>query len=288
MLPHFDPKLTMDHLLSGAVNVFMAVPTIYAKLLSYIKNNPSIKENDLRAKLTSNLRLMVSGSAALPQPVFEEWQSLTGHTLLERYGMTEIGMALTNSYKGQRKAGFVGHPFPKVEARIKDATNGQVLVQGDAISIETSKLNSESSDLSGDLEVRGPNVFKCYYNRPEATSKEFTSDGWFKTGDTAQFVEQSFKILGRSSVDIIKSGGYKISALHVERLLFAHPDIATVAVLGIEDPVWGQKVAAVIVPSTKGKLISVQEVRFFYIFTAAFKALKLVSDQFSASHMGPR
>ena len=147
---------------------------------------------------------MVSGSAALPQPIFEEWQQKTGHTLLERYGMTEIGMALTNPYAGQRKPGFVGHPFPGVQARIV-GPDGKVLVQGDDISTSISaKSDDENEEPNGDLQIKGPNVFKCYYGRAEATAKEFTVDGWFKTGDTAQFSEQSFKILGRSSVDIIK------------------------------------------------------------------------------------
>merc|ERR550519_2766152 len=174
--------------------------------------------------------------------------------------MTEIGMALTNPLKGLRKPGFVGHPFPNVEARIVESTSGQVFVQGDHISTQTVS-HSSSEDLSGDLQIRGSNVFKCYYGRDEATKKEFTEDGWFKTGDTAQFLEQSFKILGRSSVDIIKSGGYKISALHVERLLLSHPEIADVAVVGIEDPVWGQKVAAVIVPSSSDSTITVPKLR---------------------------
>ena len=115
------------------------------------------------------------------------------------------------------------------------------------------------------MQIRGSNVFKCYYGRVEATKKEFTNDGWFKTGDTAQFVEQSYKILGRSSVDIIKSGGYKISALHVERLLLSNPEIADVAVVGLEDPVWGQKVAAVIVPSSPDSTITVSKVLYNYM-----------------------
>ena len=176
----------------------MAVPTIYAKLLEYLKSN---EIQDVQKILKEKVRLMVSGSAALPQPIFEEWQNKTGHTLLERYGMTEIGMALTNPLVGTRKPGFVGHPFPGVQARIVDP-DGKVLVEGDEISIHATELNDQ--ELNGDLQIKGANVFKCYYGRPEATKKEFTEDLWFKTGDTAQFSEQSFKILGRSSVDIIK------------------------------------------------------------------------------------
>ena len=203
MLPHFDAKTVWQHLLNGDINVFMAVPTVYAKLLEYLRSNPDLNDN-VKDTLGDKIRLMVSGSAALPQPIFEEWQQKTGHTLLERYGMTEIGMALTNPYAGQRKPGFVGHPFPGVQARIV-GPDGKVLVQGDDISTSISaKSDDENEELNGDLQIKGPNVFKCYYGRAEATAKEFTDDGWFKTGDTAQFSEQSFKILGRSSVDIIK------------------------------------------------------------------------------------
>ena len=203
MLPHFDAKTVWQHLLNGDVNVFMAVPTVYAKLLEYLRSNPDLNDN-VKDTLGDKIRLMVSGSAALPQPIFEEWQQKTGHTLLERYGMTEIGMALTNPYAGQRKPGFVGHPFPGVQARIV-GPDGKVLVQGDDISTSISaKSDDENEEVNGDLQIKGPNVFKCYYGRAEATAKEFTDDGWFKTGDTAQFSEQSFKILGRSSVDIIK------------------------------------------------------------------------------------
>lgn len=201
MLPNFDPSLVFKHLLNKTnsnVNVFMAVPTIYAKLLEYLKQNKE-NESKLKETLIKNIRLMVSGSAALPQPLFESWRDLTGHTLLERYGMTEIGMALTNPLEVPfRKPGYVGHPFPGVQARI--VQDDKVLVQGDHVSTQV----FTSDECVGDLQIKGPNVFKCYYNRPEATEKEFTQDGWFKTGDTGQFDEKSFKILGRSSVDIIK------------------------------------------------------------------------------------
>ena len=200
MLPRFEAKTVWHQLLKGDVNVFMAVPTVYAKLLEYLKNNDEFADN-VEDTLKAKIRLMVSGSAALPQPIFEEWQNKTGHILLERYGMTEIGMALTNPYVGQRKPGFVGHPFPGVQARIV-GPEGKILVQGDEFSTNISARSDE--EVNGDLQIKGSNVFKCYYGRPEATTKEFTDDGWFKTGDTAQFSEQSYKILGRSSVDIIK------------------------------------------------------------------------------------
>lgn len=225
------------------INVFMAVPTIYAKLLEYF-SAAELKKEDTTKTLSSNIRLMVSGSAALPVPVLERWREVSGHTLLERYGMTEIGMALSNSLAGERFPGCVGRPLPGVQAKVVRWGEGgacQVLAGGDSESISTA--DSEE----GELLIKGPNVFKEYYNKPEATKKEFTEDGWFKTGDTAKVEAGVFKILGRTSVDIIKSGGYKISALDVERVLLTHPDILDVAVVGVEDQTWGQKVAAVVV-----------------------------------------
>ena len=201
MLSQFNVETVLNELLDeNDINVFMAVPTVYAKLLQHIRK----KDFDIRNRLAGKIRLMVSGSAALPQPIFDEWQKKCGHTLLERYGMTEIGMALTNSLETKlRKPGFVGLPFPGVKARIVDPDAKDVLVEGDHELVKTVKAGSEGN-FSGDLQIKGPSVFKEYYGRPEATAKEFTDDGWFKTGDTAQFIENSFKILGRSSVDIIK------------------------------------------------------------------------------------
>lgn len=216
---------------------------------------------------------MVSGSAALPTQVLNHWQKISGHVLLERYGMTEIGMALTNSYEqDNRKPGHVGNPFPSVNVRlVKTGTDDQVIVEGDSESSTMHRdihSSDKGEDIVGDLQVKSPSVFRCYYNKVEATKKEFTNDGWFKTGDTAQFVpsvnlngEGSFKILGRSSVDIIKSGGYKISALDVERILLEHPNIKDVAICGVEDLTYGQKVAAVIVINQTNVPLELTELR---------------------------
>lgn len=245
MMGSFNAKKVWEILAAEPhlINVFMAVPTIYAKLLEYFSAAGLNKEETTEA-LSSNIRLMVSGSAALPVPVLEQWREVSGHTLLERYGMTEIGMALSNSLNGERYPGCVGLPLPGVQAKVIRWAEGgecEVLAEGDSQKISTT--DSEE----GELLIKGPNVFKEYFNKPEATKKEFTEDGWFKTGDTAKVDNGVFKILGRTSVDIIKSGGYKISALDVERVLLSHPDIVDVAVVGVEDQTWGQKVAAVVV-----------------------------------------
>jgi malonyl-CoA/methylmalonyl-CoA synthetase len=178
------------------------------------------------------LRLMVSGSAALPVPVLERWRELSGHTLLERYGMTEIGMGLSNPYRGERIPGSVGMPLPGVEVRLIGDDGSEVF-----------------GDEPGEIQVKGPTVFLEYWDRPEDTDSAFTSDGWFRTGDTGGVEQGRYRILGRSSVDILKTGGEKVSALEIEDVLLGHEAISEAAVVGIDDPEWGQRVVAVVVAS---------------------------------------
>uniref|UniRef100_A0A3Q2PT34 Malonate--CoA ligase ACSF3, mitochondrial n=1 Tax=Fundulus heteroclitus TaxID=8078 RepID=A0A3Q2PT34_FUNHE len=255
MLPEFQPQKVWEMLLSfkaPVVNVFMAVPTIYSKLIQYYDQHftqPHVKDF-VKAVCKERIRLMVSGSAALPLPTLQRWEEITGHTLLERYGMTEIGMALSNPLKGQRTpvnnpcTGAVGLPLPDVEVRIvMSNTTNTTIAEGNH---KETQVRPGLEGKEGELLVRGPSVFKEYWNRPEETRDAFTEDGWFKTGDTAVYKDGVYWILGRSSVDIIKSGGYKISALEVERHLLAHPDIIDVAVIGAPDATWGQKVTAVV------------------------------------------
>ncbi|XP_012706234.2 malonate--CoA ligase ACSF3, mitochondrial [Fundulus heteroclitus] len=249
MLPEFQPHKVWEMLLSfkaPVVNVFMAVPTIYSKLIQYYDQHftqPHVKDF-VKAVCKERIRLMVSGSAALPLPTLQRWEEITGHTLLERYGMTEIGMALSNPLKGQRTPGAVGLPLPDVEVRIvMSNTTNTTIAEGNH---KETQVRPGLEGKEGELLVRGPSVFKEYWNRPEETRDAFTEDGWFKTGDTAVYKDGVYWILGRSSVDIIKSGGYKISALEVERHLLAHPDIIDVAVIGAPDATWGQKVTAVV------------------------------------------
>jgi malonyl-CoA/methylmalonyl-CoA synthetase len=178
------------------------------------------------------MRLMVSGSAALPAAIHETWTDLTGQKLLERYGMTEIGMGLSNPLVGERRPGAVGRPLPGVELRLVSET-GQVI---------------ETEGEPGEIQVRGPGVFKEYWRRPQVTREAFV-DGWFRTGDMAALEEGYYRILGRLSVDIIKSGGYKISALEIEDVLRAHPAVRDAAVVGVGDEVWGEAVAAAVIPA---------------------------------------
>lgn len=221
-------------------NLLMAVPTIYAKLLEAADKLPEETMQAAVADTLHPMRLMVSGSAALPVSILHRWEKLArGHTLLERYGMIEFAMALSNPYQDdpssdmQRRPGYVGRPLPSVQVRLANPDTGEIL---------------STPRVSGELQVKGPTVFQEYFNREDATKEVFTEDGYFKTGDIAQFDGddiQSYRILGRASVDIIKSGGHKLSALEIERELLEHPDVAEVAVLGVPDDVWGERVALV-------------------------------------------
>jgi malonyl-CoA/methylmalonyl-CoA synthetase len=223
----FDALATWSRLASGDLTLFMAVPTIYTRLISAWNDAPAPERQRWPAG-AAQLRLMVSGSAALPVSTLEQWQKITGHMLLERYGMTEIGMALSNTLE-RRVPGKVGVPLPGVEVRIVDE-----------------ELRDVDDGTAGELLVRGPNVFAEYWANPDATADAFT-DGWFRTGDVAVHEPDGYRLLGRASVDIIKSGGEKISALEVEEVLRTHPDIADCAVVGVADDEWGERVCAAVV-----------------------------------------
>nr|XP_032620094.1 malonate--CoA ligase ACSF3, mitochondrial isoform X2 [Chelonoidis abingdonii] len=268
MLSEFSPQKVWEKFLSPRaprISVFMAVPTIYSRLMEHYDKHfsqPHVQDF-VRATCQDNFRLMVSGSAALPVPVLESWKNITGHVLLERYGMTEIGMALSNPLHGVRVPGSVGTPLPGVEVRIATESLGRegpfytIHAQGDE---RDTKVTPGLDGKEGELFIKGPTVFREYWNRPEETKEAFTPDGWFKTGDTAVYKEGTYWIKGRTSVDIIKSGGYKISALEVERHLLAHPSIADVAVIGPPDMTWGQRVSAV-VKLQEGEMLSLKDLR---------------------------
>lgn len=225
-LTKFSAKKIFDIFCRNEVNIFMAVPTIYFKLIAYWKELPVDQQQKISASL-KDFRLMVSGSAALPISVLAAWKEISGHTLLERYGMTEMGMAISNSYREKRMPGHIGNPLNKVTVRLADEQNVPVEVGS-----------------QGEIQVKGPNVFKEYWGKPEATAETFTEDGWFKTGDIAVYNNGYYRILGRNSVDIIKSGGYKISALEIEEVLRKHEEIKDCGVVGIPDDEWGEIIGA--------------------------------------------
>jgi len=235
---------------SRGINVFMAVPTIYARLIALLNHSWTESDRQQFASALSSYRLLVSGSAALPESIREGWSQLTRNSasLLERYGMSETGMILSQPYelRGSKLVqGTVGLPLPTVEIKIVPTT-------------EESDKEAEKSSLSaattstpevGELRVRGPSVFREYWQLPSKTHSEFGCDGFFKTGDIVSRDPPGtgfISILGRASVDILKSGGYKLSALEVERQLLSHPDIEEVAVVGIPDVEYGQVVGAIL------------------------------------------
>lgn len=225
----FDPVRVWTRIAEGGLSLFMAVPTIYGKLIAAWDAAPPERRRAWSAGCAApRMRLMVSGSAALPVQRLERWREITGHVLLERYGMTEIGMALSNPLHGERRPGFVGAPLPGVEVRLVDEAGRPV-----------------PAGTPGEIEVRGATVFREYWRRPDATAAAFR-DGWFRSGDIAVVEDGAYRILGRASVDIIKTGGYKVSALEVEEVLRTHPAIAECAVVGIEDAEWGERVCAAV------------------------------------------
>jgi malonyl-CoA/methylmalonyl-CoA synthetase len=230
MLPKFDTATVWENFVTKDFTLFMAVPTIYRSLIAYW-NGASEVEKHRMSEACHKFRLMVSGSAALPVGVLHEWKKITGHILLERYGMTEIGMALSNPLHGERKPGYVGIPLPDVQIKLVDDDGNEV-----------------SAGSPGEIYVRGFGVFKEYWRRPEITEESFV-DGWFKTGDVAVQDEQGgyLRILGRRSIDIIKTGGYKISALEIEEVLRSHPAVKECAVVGVMDEYWGERVCAAVV-----------------------------------------
>lgn len=231
-LPKFNAQPVFDIFEKGNVNLFMAVPTIYYKLIAEYEQYSPDKQKILSDQLRT-FRLMVSGSAALPVSVLEKWKSISGHTLLERYGMTEMGMAISNPYKGERRPGHIGQALAGIQIRISNEKDQPV-----------------SDGESGEIQVKGPNVFEEYWQKPEATQQTFTADGWLKTGDIAILSDGYYKILGRNSVDIIKSGGYKISALQIEEVLRTHPNIKDCGVVGVPNEEWGEIIAASLIPNT--------------------------------------
>jgi malonyl-CoA/methylmalonyl-CoA synthetase len=245
---------------------------VYNRLLSTHKTLSTDLQAATREAISpQTLRLNISGSAALPTPIKQAWTDLSnGNVLLERYGMTEVGMALSGSLAfADRVDGSVGWPLPCVEIRLVDPETNDIIPDND-----TNIASSISRE--GEIQLRGPTIFKEYFRNPAATAKEFVDavptdknqDKWFKTGDIA--IRKSvpgagqnpdapwargpmYFILGRLSVDIIKIGGEKVSALEVEREMLSLPEIAEAAVLGLPDEKWGQKIAAVIVLSDVGR-----------------------------------
>ncbi len=231
MLPAFDAVRIWRDMEQSTV--FMAVPTMYKKLFEALDASG---ERERWMQNATKLRLATSGSAALPVTLADRWKAITGTIPLERFGMTEIGVGLSNPLHGERRAGTVGLPLRTVETKIDETT--------------------------GELFVRGPSVFSQYFRREDATARAFV-DGWFQTGDTVTRDERGyFRILGRTSVDILKSGGYKLSALEIEEALREHAAVSDVAVVGVPDETWGDRVVACVVVRS-GASLEPEQLRAF-------------------------
>lgn len=218
----FDPKAAIARF--AEATVFMGVPTLYVRMLA---------EPALTPAACRHMRLFVSGSAPLLLETFNDWQRRSGHTILERYGMSETVMLTSNPYRPEaaRRGGTVGFPLPGVGVRVQD-DNGQALPTGEI----------------GGIQVKGPNVFKGYWRMPEKTAEEFTADGWFKTGDVGRIDADGYvTIVGRSK-DLIISGGYNVYPAEIEGYINDMAGVAESAVVGVPHPDFGEAVVAVVVP----------------------------------------
>ena len=218
----FDPKFVVSKL--PEATVFMGVPTLYVRLL----NEPGLDKNAVR-----NMRLFVAGSAPLLIETFNEWQQKTGHTILERYGMSETAMLTSNPYDesiGERRGGTVGFALPGVSLRVQ-GDDGRPMAAGEI----------------GGIQVKGPNVFKGYWRMPEKTKEEFTADGFFKTGDVGKIDERGYiTIVGRSK-DLIISGGYNVYPAEIEGYINDLPGVAESALVGVPHPDFGEVGVAVVI-----------------------------------------
>jgi malonyl-CoA/methylmalonyl-CoA synthetase len=229
-LSKFDPKLVLQKM--PEATVFMGVPTLYVRLLG---------EVELTIAACKNIRLFVAGSAPLLKETFDDWKTRTGHTILERYGMSETVMLTSNPYKGERRAGTVGFPLPQVIVRVCDGTDTPLPM----------------NEIGG-LQVKGPNIFKGYWRMPEKTAEEFTQDGFFRTGDVGKIDERGYvHIVGRSK-DLIISGGYNVYPAEIEGYMNDMTGVAESALIGVPHPDFGEVGIAVVIAKNDSSLSDVQ------------------------------
>jgi len=228
LLPKFDTRSVLDYLPRSTV--FMGVPTYYSRLVG---------EEGLSADVCRSMRLFVSGSAPLPENVFYAFRDLSGHTILERYGMTETLMNTSNPYEGPRKPSSVGPALPYVGVRVVNRTGPEGI---------------------GNIQIKGPNVFKGYWRLPEKTAQEFTPDGWFETGDLGTIDEDGYLFISGRGKDLIITGGYNVYPREIERVLEDLDGIRESAVIGIPDPDYGESVIAIVVLESNQKAITQERI----------------------------
>jgi malonyl-CoA/methylmalonyl-CoA synthetase len=260
-LSRFDAD-TVIRLLPKATSM-MAVPTFYTRLLHHPKLKPG---------LVKHMRLFTSGSAPLLAETHREWGAKTGHSILERYGMTETNMNTSNPYADERIAGAVGFPLPGVSLRIVDPENGTPVARGDV----------------GMIEVAGPNVFKGYWRMPEKTAEEFTEDGYFKTGDLGRIDEKGYVYIVGRDKDLVITGGFNVYPKEVEAEIDALPGVVESAVIGVPHPDFGEGVTAIVVRKGDAKIDEREISRALDGRLAKFKLPKriLFADNLPRNAMG--
>jgi malonyl-CoA/methylmalonyl-CoA synthetase len=247
----FDPARTLDELVQRPCSVFMAVPTIHRRLV----DAPNAVGVSLRP-----MRLITSGSDRLPDDLFDQFRAQFGYTLVERYGMSETSMNLSNPLHGERRVGSVGLPLPGVEVRIVDPESETPLPPG----------------IVGEVQVRGAHVCKGYWRQPEKTAAAFSPDGWFRTGDLGLMETDGYFVLKGRSKDLIISGGYNVYPPEVELVLADHPAVEASAVIGCPDDKWGERVTAIVVPRPDLPVTEEELVAFCRARLVSYKAPRRV------------
>ncbi len=263
MLSQFEANSVLDLLQSKRFTVFMAVPTIHRRLY----HQAAGQTIDL-----SHLRLMTSGSDRLPDDLFFGYQKTFNVTLLERYGMTETGMNLSNPLKGERRVGSVGLPLPGVSARIVHPDTGDSLPDGEV----------------GEVQIKGAHVCKGYWQQAEQTAVAFTRDGWLRTGDLGLREADGYYTLKGRLKDLIITGGLNVYPPEVELVLMEHPSVAACAVIGCPDEEWGEQVVAAIIPQQNQSADSDALMTFCRQHLAAYKVPRrvVVADEFPRNALG--
>ena len=238
----FEVEAVLPDLSHSAATMFFGVPTMYNRLVT-------LPDAAWRAADLHCMRLWVSGSAPLSAATFERFRERTGFALMDRYGMTECGFAVATPYAEPRHPGVVGRPLPGITVRIVDPERA-----------DAGQLMDVPAGVQGEIVIKGPNLFSGYWNRPEDTRRALL-DGHLRSGDLAvRDADGMFRIVGRSSVDIIKTRGFKVSAVEIEDCLQRHPAVQDVAVVGVPDPDQGERVVAAVTPRA-GVTVTADELR---------------------------
>jgi fatty acid CoA ligase FadD36 len=212
-------------------SLYFGVPTVWSRVV----------DDRSAAEALASARLLVSGSAALPVPVFDKLTGVTGHRPVERYGTSESLITVSTRADGERRPGWVGLPLRGIETRLVAEDGSAVPLDGETI---------------GQLQVRGPTMFDGYFNRPDATAEAFDADGWYRTGDVAVIdADGMHRIVGRESVDLIKTGGFRVGAGEIETVLLGHPGVSEVAVVGLPDADLGQRIVAFVVGNAESEAL---------------------------------